>query len=155
MCPETLQDFRIPVVNAHKEFTVRMRRTEGFKFEVTYPDTAESVFQLDEPAPLGEGAGPSAGMVLASAVTNCLAASLTFCVGKRGAELADLEAEATTTIDRNEQGRLRIRKIRVTLRPAVAEDGEEALEKCKRVFEEFCIVTQSVKDGIPVETVVE
>jgi organic hydroperoxide reductase OsmC/OhrA len=94
-------------------------------------------------------------MVLASAVANCLAASLTFCVGKRGAGLDGLEAEATTTIDRNEQGRLRIRKIRVTLRPDVAEGGEEALEKCKRVFEEFCIVTQSVKDGIPVETVVE
>ena len=141
--------------DAHREFTVRMRRTEGFKFEVSYPDAAKSTFQMDEPAPLGEGDGPSAGMVLASAVTNCLAASLCFCLGKRGAEVNGLEAEATATIDRNDQGRLRIQKVRVTLRPDVAEGGAEALEKCKRVFEEFCIVTQSVKDGIPVETVVE
>ena len=85
----------------------------------------------------------------------CLAASLLFCLGKRGAEVGGLEAEATATIDRNEESRLRIQNIRVTLRPDVAEEHGEALEKCKRVFEEFCIVTQSVKSGIPVETVIE
>jgi organic hydroperoxide reductase OsmC/OhrA len=55
---------------------------------------------------------------------------------------------------RNEQNRLRIQGIRVDLHPDVPAEHAEALEKCKRVFEEFCVVTQSVRAGIAVETVV-
>jgi organic hydroperoxide reductase OsmC/OhrA len=139
----------------HGEVTVRLRRTQGYGFEITYGDGAETVLASDEPPPLGAGQGPSPGMLLASAVANCLASSLLFCLGKRGAEVGALEAEAKAVTGRNAEGRLRILKVAVRLRPELAEEHAEALAKCERVFEQFCTVTASVKDGIDIEAVVE
>jgi organic hydroperoxide reductase OsmC/OhrA len=138
----------------HRDVTIRLRRTDGYKFEVAYADPAATRIQIDEPPPLGEGQGPNPSQVLASAVAGCLGASLLFCLGKRDAAVDSMQVEAKVTTGRNDQNRLRIQGIRVELRPGVGEDAREALEKCKRVFEEFCVVTQSVKDGIPVETVI-
>jgi hypothetical protein len=49
--------------DTHPEMKVRLRRTEGYRFEVTYGDAAGTTIQLDEPAPHGEGQGPNASAV--------------------------------------------------------------------------------------------
>jgi uncharacterized OsmC-like protein len=134
------------------EMTVRLRRLDKFKFEVDYGDVAGTKLLMDEPSPIGDDQGPSAGRVLASAVANCLMASLGFCMSKRGADDVPMEAEATVTVDRNEKNRLRIVGIKVKIHVDKKEEHAVAFEKCSRVFEEFCIVTSSVKEGIQVET---
>jgi pyruvate dehydrogenase E1 component len=117
----------------HRDVTIRLRRTDGYKFEVAYADPAATRIQIDEPPPLGEGQGPNPSQVLASAVAGCLGASLLFCLGKRDAAVDSMQVEAKVTTGRNDQNRLRIQGIRVELRPGVGEDAREALEKCKRV----------------------
>ena len=51
---------------------------------------------------------------------------------------------------RNEGGRWRIREMNVVIRPGVPEGSREKLERCVKLFEDFCIVSESVRQGIPI-----
>jgi len=137
---------------AESEMTVRLRHVDGYRFEIDFGDAGGTRLGTDESAPLGEGQGPSAGRILGGAVANCLMASLVFCMDKREGEVAGLEGEVEITLGRNEEKRMRIASIDVNLTADVAEDQLETFEKCARVFEQFCIVTESVKTGIPIHT---
>jgi len=109
---------------------------------------------LDEPAPLSGDEAPNATRILAAAIGNCLAASLMFCMQKKGQKLEHASADVEMQIVRNEQKRLRVGKVKVTLKPDVAADNE-ALVACRDRFEDFCTVTQSIRDGIDVDLVIE
>jgi hypothetical protein len=56
---------------------------------------------------------------------------------------------------RNERGRLRIGAIRVTLAPEVDLEQRGRMGRCLELFEDFCIVTESVRHGFPVSVNVE
>lgn len=131
------------------EFKVRIESIEGYQFKVTFSNPALEDMMMDEPAPLGKGEHPNAGLLLAAAVGNCLCASLTFCLDRARAEVKGVSAEVFTLMDRNERGRLRIKSIRVQLRPEMGDPSK--LERCRHIFEDFCIVTQSVREGLPVQ----
>lgn len=130
--------------------TVRLAR--GYQFVAEFNDipSAPSIL-FDEPEPLGDNRAPNAAAVLGAAVGNCLAASLAFCLRRARADLQDLTAHVTTHVVRNEQGRFRVGGIDVELTPVLgAGDGTAKLDRCESLFEDFCIVTASVKHGIPV-----
>ena len=59
------------------------------------------------------------------------------------------------TMERNDNGRFRIARLDVTLTPTVEGEPEARCDRCLGLFEEFCIVTQSVRDGIEVDVRVE
>jgi uncharacterized OsmC-like protein len=105
---------------------------------------------LDEPKPLGSGVGPNATSLLAAAIGNCLAASLQFCLRKSHAHVEHLQAHVTAHVTRNEAGRFRISGIDVRLNPDVSQEDVNRLKRCEDLFEDFCIVTESVRHGIPV-----
>lgn len=126
-----------------------MCRVERYKFQVSFgSDRIEPIF-TDEPEPLGKGEYPNAGKLLAAAVGNCLCASLVFCMEKARSEVPALCAEVSTKIERNERGRLRITHMSVRLFPQVGD--EQRFQRCREIFEDFCIVTQSVREGIDVD----
>ncbi|MCY1250647.1 hypothetical protein D9M72_643050 [compost metagenome] len=52
---------------------------------------------------------------------------------------------------RNENGRWRIPRAEVAIRLSDAAAGLEHFERVLAQFEEFCIVTQSVREGMQVE----
>lgn len=131
------------------DFTVRLTQTEDYKFEVAF-DTPVAKLLLDEPAPLGAGAGPNAARLVAAAVANCLSASLLFSVRKFKQDAGKVDAWATARIERNEAGRFRIAGIDVTIEMGADAATVAHLERSLAQFEEFCIVTQSVRQGIPV-----
>jgi uncharacterized OsmC-like protein len=131
------------------EFKVRVELEEKYKFRIGFNGDGVQDIYMDEPRPLGDGAYPNAGKFLAAAVGNCLCASLTFCVNRTHTEMLSLRAEVFTTMGRNEQGRLRITHIKVNLYPELSDPAK--LRLCQDVFEDFCIVSQSVKKGIPTE----
>ena len=110
---------------------------------------------LDELPPLGEGHGPNATALLAAAVGNCLAASLAFCLRKSRAELKDLKAGVTARVTRNQAGRMRIAGIEVELTPGLDPGERDRLDRCSKLFEDFCVVTASVRQGIPVTVKVQ
>jgi len=56
---------------------------------------------------------------------------------------------------RNPQGRLRIGGIEVKIQPEVAPEHRERMGRCLELFEDFCVVTQSVRYGIDVKVQVE
>jgi uncharacterized OsmC-like protein len=109
----------------------------------------------DEPAPLGAGAGPSPSHMLLAAVANCLSSSLYFALQKFKQDAGGITATASARIDRNEENRLRVLDIAVTIR--LGKGGAEIihLDRILEQFEPFCTVSQSVRHGIPISVVVE
>jgi uncharacterized OsmC-like protein len=122
----------------------------GYRFSATFPDRPHvAPIVVDEPPPLGDGAGPNPAAVLAAAVGGCLAASLTFCLRRARAD-ASVSADVEAHVDRTATGRLRIAGIDVALSVNVDPEELARLQRCEGLFEDFCIVTQSVRQGIPV-----
>ena len=123
---------------------------DGYRFTATFPDVpgAEPI-TLDEAAPLGTGTGPTPADLLAAAIGGCLSASLTLCLNKAHLEPDAVNAHVTARVTRNESGRLRIEGIDVELTPCFAGD-QGRFDRCKTLYEDFCIVTESVRRGIPV-----
>lgn len=109
----------------------------------------------DEPAPLGIGEGPSPSHLLLSAVANCLSSSLYFALQKFKQDAGGITTTATARIDRNEENRLRVLDIAVTIR--LGKGGAEIshLDRVLSQFEPFCTVSQSVRHGIPITVAVE
>jgi organic hydroperoxide reductase OsmC/OhrA len=128
-----------------------LRSKGGYKYEITFDEWDKGSISMDEPVPLGEASAPNASMMLSSAVGHCLSASLLFCLGKSRVEQKSVEADVETSLVRNEKGRWRIDGIKVKIKPEVSENDREKLERCLGLFEDFCIVTASVREGIKVE----
>jgi organic hydroperoxide reductase OsmC/OhrA len=107
----------------------------------------------DEPASTGgANEGPNASRLLAVAVGNCLSSSLAFCLKRAKIELESLRTDVEVRITRNEKGYLRVKQMKVDLHPEFASpDDLKKSEKCRQVFQDYCIVTESVRKGIPVE----
>jgi uncharacterized OsmC-like protein len=134
-----------------REHRVELRFVRGYEFVATFKDSEGlPAMVFDEPAPLGEGTGPNAAAVLAAAIGNCLAASFAYCLRKVRLEPIDLTASVVAHVDRNEQGRFRVTSIDVELKPQLLEGDKTRQERCERLFEDFCVVTESVRRGIPV-----
>jgi uncharacterized OsmC-like protein len=131
--------------------TVRLKFEDGYRCLATFesvPGSPEIV--LDEPAPLGQGTGPNAMDLLAAAIGNCLSASLMFCLKRSRADVTGLSAVVTTHTDRNEAGRLRISHVDVELSPGVNEADTAKFDRCAGLFEDFCTVTASLRNGVQV-----
>jgi uncharacterized OsmC-like protein len=137
-------------------FDIDAVRVEGFRFSIHFPGTELEPIVTDEPPPLGQGRGPNPSRMLAAAVVNCLAASLLFALQKKGVSVAGLKARSTVELVRNETHRLRIKGISVMVTPSVASTASAAaIDEAIDLFEDFCVVTQSVRQGIPVDVRVE
>jgi len=136
--------------------TIALKLKQGYEFEAAFENfPGVAPLLLDEPPPLGGAHGPNASAILGAAVGNCLAASLLFCMQRSRATVAGVDVKVTVRTARSEKGRLRIRGIDVTIEPDLAPGQDPArLERCKDLFEDFCVVTQSVRNGIPIEVTV-
>jgi organic hydroperoxide reductase OsmC/OhrA len=131
-------------------FRVNIDQLQNFQFLIDFNKDGVTDLVTDEPAPLGEGKGPNPARLLAAAVGNCLAASLLFCLRKARLEPLAIRAVVEGDMVRNDQGRMRIRELRVRLEPTMDPDDVQNLSRCASVFEDFCIVTESVREGIDV-----
>jgi organic hydroperoxide reductase OsmC/OhrA len=130
---------------------ITLEQVSDYEFKVRFDDTAIPDLATDETSPLGRDAGPNPSRLLAAAVANCLCASLLFALRKYKNTPGQIGAQAKATLARNAQGRWRITHIAVDL---ALTDKAELLEHLDRVlaqFEDFCIVTQSVRQGIQVD----
>jgi uncharacterized OsmC-like protein len=108
----------------------------------------------DEPDPIGAGEGPSPEQMLLAGVTNCLCASLVFALAKFRRESNGMSAQARCSMERNDQGRLRIKGVEVAIRLGAAGGEDAPMQRALAQFEDFCTVTESVKRGIPVAVTV-
>jgi N-acetylglucosamine malate deacetylase 2 len=122
---------------------------DDYRFRVGFGPGTEEFLVMDEPPPLGEEAGPNAARVLAAAVGDCLSASLLFCLRKARVDVRGIRTVARASMIRNEKGRLRVGDISVSIHPAIAGDTSR-IGRCLQLFEDYCVVTESVRRGLPV-----
>lgn len=127
-------------------FSVNLTLLEGYVFKVDFGDMGDIL--TDEAPPLGNGEGPNPSRLVAAAVGNCLCASLLFALRKAKEQPGGVSAVVTGDLERQD-GRWRIGRLDVKLQVENAQTLQQlpaVLEK----FEEYCIVTQSIRQGIPV-----
>lgn len=136
-----------------EQVSVTITRQDKYRFLVDF-GAGMPTSVADEPAPLGDGTGPSPSHLLAAAIANCLSASLLFAHGKFKEDPGSLMATAVCRFGRNDRNRLRVVGIDVTLTLGVAPETLGHLDRALAQFEEFCTVSQSVKAGIPFTAVV-
>jgi organic hydroperoxide reductase OsmC/OhrA len=140
-------------MSEHGRLQVELELVEGFEFRVRFGDEWKELV-MDEPSPVGDDRGPGASRVLSAAIGNCLSASLLFCLQKSKIRPSGLKATVHTTLERNERGRLRIGSTSVEIHVALPEEDRERAARCMAIFEDYCIVTQSVRQGLDVEVTV-
>ncbi|HVB33779.1 MAG TPA: OsmC family protein [Patescibacteria group bacterium] len=136
---------------ASSEFTIEIEQIEDYAFQVRFDKEQFPPLALDEPAPLGKNSGPDASMILAAAVGNCLSASLLFCARKGRMEIGLIRTRVRAHLARNERGRWRVEKIYAEIDPHIPETEKRKALRCLDLFEDYCVVTESVRRGIPVE----
>ena len=128
---------------------VSLEQERDYRFAIHFPDDVPTIHG-DEHPPLGQGTGPTPMQLLAAAVGNCLSDSLLFALRKFKQSPDPIRTQVAATVDRNAENRLRVTNIAVKLTLGVPASTLDHLDRALAQFEEFCTVTQSVRQGIPV-----
>lgn len=132
------------------KFTIHLEQEENYNFRVKFDIDQVEQLLMDEPPPLGQNDGPNASRLLAAATANCLSASLLFCMAKQDTPSNAVHTEATCSMVRNDKNRLRVGRIDVRITAADALMDAKKSERCLDLFEDFCVVTASLREGIHV-----
>lgn len=135
-----------------KTFSVHMKLLENYLFEVDFGEFGNVM--TDEPPPLGDGEGPNPSAMLAASVANCMSASLLFALRKYKNDPGELSASVTGTVDRVDKY-LRVTQLDVEINLGREQSELPDIGKALEQFENFCVVTQSVRHGVPVSVVVK
>lgn len=134
-----------------KTIRIELVQQHDYRFDVHFGD-GMPVVTTDEPAPLGTGLGPSPVHLLCSAVGNCLSDSLLFALRKFKQAPEPVRCAVQADVGRNADNRLRVLKITAILTLGVPAASLERLDRVLESFEQYCTVTQSVGQGIAIET---
>jgi len=144
-------------------FIITMERTnDKMEFKTVFDKNQYPELFFDEPSNSGgDDRYPSAVRILTASIMNCLSASLTFCLSKSRIPMqyCKIKTTATTTMARNEKNRLRVKTVQVVIEPIFEVNPDftndefmKKLKRCSTIFEDYCVVTQSVREGISVST---
>lgn len=133
------------------EFQISVEQISGYEFRVRFDKEQYPELLMDEPAPLGKDSAPNPSRVLSAAIGNCLSASLLFCAAKSRIEIGPVRTTIKTQLGRNQNGRLRIMKVTVDIDPQIKPEDRDKAQRCLALFEDYCVVTQSVRGGIDVD----
>lgn len=129
--------------------TVTLSQQRDYQFKIEFGAAVPAILG-DEPAPLGQGLGPSPVQLLAAAVGNCLSDSLLFALRKFKQNPDPLTCRIEAVVGRNSEGRMRVLSMAAQLQLGVAAETLEHLDRVLSQFEAYCTVTQSVGQGIPI-----
>ena len=136
------------------EFSLSLKRTQEYEFKTTFDDGRLNTLVVDEPEPLGHSHGPNPARLLGVAVGDCLSASLLFCLEKAKISVNDVRTEVKGYLQRNEKGRMRVGRFDVHITVDVNAEQRPRIGRCLDLFEDFCVVTASVRKGIDVNVTV-
>ena len=136
-------------MSEEKILKVELERIQDYSFKVDFGHEGIKALITDEGEPLGKGEGPSPSMLLATAMGNCLSSSLLFCLQKARAQVMGMKTRVDAKMTRNEKGRWRIAEVTVELDVDVDNEYVSQMQRCIALFEDFCIVSKSVEQGIP------
>ena len=134
---------------SEKSIEIELVQRHDYRFDVQFGGDAQ-VLTTDEPAPLGTGLGPSPVQLLCAAVGNCLSDSLLFALRKFKQTPEPIRCQVRAEIGRNADMRMRVLQMRAGLTLGVPAAQLEHLDRVLESFEQYCTVTQSVGQGIPI-----
>lgn len=134
------------------EFTLDIDLDSGYAQDVDFDHGSVPGLTIDEPAPLGKGSGPSPVRLVGAAVGSCLGASLLYCLRRARVHVFDLHTTVRGTLVRNAGGRVRIGSMEVRIEPIVAPENFDRVRKCATVFEDYCVVTATLRAAFPIAT---
>ncbi len=137
-------------MSENQEFSFSMEQQEEYAFLIRFDNDLPPLL-ADESPPLGKGVGPDPARLLAAGVANCLSASLLFALRKFKNQPGRIVCSVSARMERNEKGRLRIGGVKVAIQIDSPAETLAHLDRVLAQFEDFCIVTQSVRSGFPVE----
>lgn len=129
--------------------TITLRERQDYQFDIDF-GAGRPLLLADEPAPLGQGTGPTPVQLLEAAVGNCLSASLLFALRKFKQQPEPISCEVSSEVGRNPDGRMRVLQMDVRLTLGVPAAQLQQLPRVLETFENYCTVTQSVRSAIPV-----
>ncbi len=127
-----------------------LKLLQGYRFKAEFDVAGIPSIVVDELMPIGENAGPNPTRLLSVAVGHCLSSSLLYCLQKARVKVNDLQTTVRANMEKNEQGYLRIKSIDAKIQIDVNEDDKSRVSRCLEIFENYCTVTQSVRQGITV-----
>lgn len=137
-------------MSASDELRLHISQVGDYAFRIEFEGTQLEALLTDEPAPLGHDEGPNPSRLLLAAIGNCMAASLVFALRKFKNQPGPITASVRATPERNAEGRWRIARAEIELRLAEPGENHAQLERILQQFEQFCVVTQSVREGVVV-----
>ena len=127
-----------------------LKLLQGYRFRAEFDVAGIQSMVVDELMPIGENAGPNPTRLLSVAVGHCLSSSLLYCLQKARVKVKDLQTTITATKEKNKEGFLRITCIDARIQLSVNEEDKLRASRCLEIFENYCTVTQSVRQGITV-----
>lgn len=133
-----------------EQVRVTLTQLSDYSFNISFDETDIPDLVTDEPAPLGGGAGPNPSRMLLAAIANCLSASLLFAMRKYKNQPGTIRAEVRGTLGRNAEGRMRVQHVDVDLHLPDAAEDDAQFDRTLQQFENFCVVTESVRSGIEI-----
>jgi uncharacterized OsmC-like protein len=137
-----------------RRFSLSLRRTVDYQFVTTFDKDGVSPLLLDEPKPLGADKGPNAARLIGAAVGNCLSASLLFCLERAKQTVNGFATDVEGFVRRDEGGRWRLAQLDVQLVLDLTVDRAERVKRCLELFEDYCVVTPSIRKGLQLNVVV-
>lgn len=132
---------------------VILTQQQDYQFSITFAPQWPPL-HVDEPPPLGAGSGPTPVDLLLAAAGNCLSASLLFSYRKFKQAPEPIQTEVTAEVGRNAEGRVRILGIAARLQLGVPGQQLEHTARVMEQFTNFCTVTASIGQGIPIKVMV-
>jgi uncharacterized OsmC-like protein len=139
------------------EYELSMVKLDDYKFIVDFnKDSIPDLF-MDESVdiPGGEGKGPTASMLIAAAIGNCLSASLQFCLTKKKNKVNEIKTKVVIFRERNKEGFWRISEANVTITPDIEKTEDSSVQRCIEIFRKYCIVSSSLEAGIKINVNIE
>jgi uncharacterized OsmC-like protein len=134
-------------MSEERTFDLTLEQVQSYEYSARLDWSDVEPIIIDEPEPLGARHGPNASRLVGAAVGHCLSASLRFCPEKAKQQVRRIDAHVVGTVRRNESGRWRIGRLDVRLTLDVVTPQPERLQRCLEPFEEYCVVTGSVRKG--------
>lgn len=133
-----------------KFFEAELNWIKNFVFEITVDDFPK--FYMDELQPVGEDSAPNPADYLLVSVGGCIASSFLYSALKFSIPLKKLQVKVRGEYVRK-NNRIRVGKINVELHIDldVEKTSYEDLELCVNAFRKYCIISESVKEGIPMD----
>jgi uncharacterized OsmC-like protein len=131
-------------------FAISLEHAQDGKVTVRFDWDEVPGVVLDELAWLDEQRTPHATLILATALGNCLGVSLLSCLHKLQVEPQGIQTTVSGAIACSERGRAQISHLDVQISLGGADHLASRLKRCLELDDEYCLITESVRAGIPI-----